>query len=308
MIRKNKLFFYSLLICSLTLIPSSIYSQQVQFSQYMFNGLILNPAYAGADESLSLTFYNRSQWSKVEGAPTTQTLSAHALFKNQQVGAGFALINDKIGVHQNFNASASGAYHLRVSSSAFLSMGLKAGINHRESDYQSLGPNVYQDPKVGATTISQNLIDLGAGLYFRSNHFHLGFSAPRLIPGKMIINDTITVKLKDSQYFIFSKFRMALSPGISFEPGFLLKYLAGVPLSYDLNTNFVIHKVLITGISYRNKESIDFLVRAQVTPQLQLGYGYDHVIGNVTALSQASHELMVNYQFKFTRNNITPPR
>jgi type IX secretion system PorP/SprF family membrane protein len=99
-----------------------------------------------------------------------------------------------------------------------------------------------------------------------------------------------------------------LSPSIAIEPGFLIKYLPSVPLSFDVNTNFIFNKVLIAGVSYRKSESIDFLLRLQVTPKLQVGYGYDYTIGEVTALSQSSHELMINYLFKTTRNNLSSPR
>lgn len=285
------------------------YAQQAfQFSQYMFNGLVINPAYAGVDEALSVTAYNRSQWTGLEGAPSTQSLSAHALLPRYRVGTGFLVTNDRIGIHQNLNVSAAGSYHLPVSKSSVLSFGLQATIAHRESDYQSLGANVNNDPKLASAGVSENMLDIGAGVYLRASRLHIGASAPYLLPGKLALNDTVTVKLSRRQAFLFSKVTFELSPTITFEPGFLIKYFPGMPLSYDVNTNFTFHKVLITGISYRKKESIDLLFRAQVTPQLQLGYGYDHTIGDVSALSGASHELMVNYLFRFNRSNSTSPR
>lgn len=287
---------------------SATAQQTSQFSQYMFNGLVINPAYAGVDEALSITAYNRSQWSGLDGAPSTQSLSAHTLLARHRIGTGFSVVNDRIGVHQNLNVAGAAAYHLPVSASGVLSFGIQASYAHRESDYQSLGANYSGDPRIASTTINQNMIDFGAGVYFRSRRAHIGASLPQMLPGKLALNDTLTVKLSRRQGFLFSKISFDLSPTVAIEPGFLVKYFPGLPLSYDLNTNFIFHKVLITGISYRKKESVDFLLRAQVTPQLQLGYGYDHTIGDVSGLSGASHELMVNYLFRFTRSNVTSPR
>jgi hypothetical protein len=128
------------------------------------------------------------------------------------------------------------------------------------------------------------------------------------VPGQVNVNDSIALRFNRKQVFAFSKVLLEVSPSVGIEPGFLLKYFPGLPLSFDLNANVIFHKVLITGISYRKKESIDFLLRAQVTPQLQLGYGYDHVIGDVASLSQASHELMINYLFRYTKSNAASPR
>src|SRR6478736_4445164 len=110
-------------------ITSPGWSQQnVQFTQYMFNGLVINPAYAGADEALSLTFVHRSQWTGMDNAPATQTLAAHTAIKEKKIGVGLILINDRIGVHKNFSALNSYAYHIRVGKQSYLSMGLQAGI------------------------------------------------------------------------------------------------------------------------------------------------------------------------------------
>jgi type IX secretion system PorP/SprF family membrane protein len=282
--------------------------QTFQFSQYMFNGLVINPAYAGADEAPSLTFYNRSQWGGVDGAPKTQTLSAHTLFARQRVGTGLTLINDRIGVHQTLIISGAASYHLRLSSSSVLSFGLQAGFSHRESDYKSLGANISNDPKVAGTAIAQNMLDIGAGIYFRSAKIDIGVSAPQLLPGKMPINDTVSIKFNKTNVLIFSRLKLDVSNALRIEPGFLLKYYPGTPFSYDLNANLIFHKVIIAGVSYRKEESVDFLLRVQATPQLQFGYGYDHVIGEVSAISQASHELMINFVFRSTRNNLSTPR
>jgi type IX secretion system PorP/SprF family membrane protein len=297
-----------LIVCAV-LVSFSVYAQQkVQFTQYMFNGLVINPAYAGADEALSLTFLQRNQWSGVENAPSTQTLSAHTLFKKKHFGLGLTFINDKIGVHKNVSALSNYAYHLKVGAKSFLSMGLQAGIHSLRSDYASLLSSTSNDPRVYGSYISRTFFDFGAGLYFRSPRLHVGLSAPELIPETVNLNDSISVHLNKTNMFLFSKYRITLSEIVDMEPAVLVKRLTGVPISYDINANFIYRKVLTMGLSYRRKESVDFLMKAQITPQLQVGYAYDHPTGIVSRISNGSHELMVNYLFRYVRSKVSSPR
>ncbi len=287
---------------------NSIAQQKVQFTQYMFNGVVINPAYAGADEALSLTFIQRKQWANIESSPSTQTLSAHTLFKKRHFGIGATLINDKIGVHRNLSVLANFAYHLKVGRESYLSAGLQGGIHGRKSNYGSLAGNANMDPKLFDAAISYTAFDLGMGFYFRSPRFHLGLSAPELLPEEFNLNDTTSITLRDANYFLFSKYRITLSENVDVEPSLLLKYFAGIPLSYDINMNVIFRKVLTLGLSYRKKESVDFMLRGQVTRQMQFGYSYDHPIGAVSKVSNGSHELMINYVFRYVQSNVASPR
>ncbi len=298
-------FIIALILVSAT---NCLAQQRVQFTQYMFNGLVINPAYAGADEALSLTFIQRNQWAGVENAPETQTLSAHTLFGKRHIGLGLTLINDKIGVHKSLNALTTYAYHLQVAEKSFLSMGLQVGINRRQSDYASLVGGSTYDPRLNDVAVAKTFLDFGMGIYFRSPKFHAGLSIPELIPGRFDVNDSVTIQLSKSPYFFFTKYRLKASDFVEFEPSVFLKYQAGLPFSYDVNANMIYRKVLTLGLSYRKDESVDFLLKAQITRQLQIGYSYDHPIGNVTLLSNGSHELMVQYVFRFVEKDITSPR
>jgi type IX secretion system PorP/SprF family membrane protein len=282
--------------------------QKMQFTQYMFNGLVINPAYAGADEALSLTFIHRSQWAGVENAPQTQTLSAHTLFKRKHFGLGLTIVNDKIGVHKNLSILSNYAYHLRTGKKSALSFGLQAGMNNQKSDYTSLLTAGNNDPKLYNPVLTETFFNFGAGVYFRSERFHAGISVPELIPKSFSVNDTITISMSEMTIFTFLKYRFALSDNADLEPGALIKYFEGVPLSFDANLNVIWRKVLTTGLSYRQKESVDFLFKAQITSQLQLGYSYDHAIGEIARLSNGSHEAMVQYLFKYSQKKLTSPR
>jgi type IX secretion system PorP/SprF family membrane protein len=299
-------FFLTVMLSGIAF--TSYGQQKIQFTQYMFNNLVINPAYAGAEEALSLTFINRDQWRGVENAPTTQSLSAHTLFRKQHSGVGVTLINDKLGVHKNISFLAVYAYHLRLANASVLSMGLQAGVNNTKSDYASLMGGSSNDPRLYNPLINRTYMNFGTGIYFRSPRLHVGVSSPELLPGKVDVNDTLSIRLRRSNIFLFGKYRVNLSEKLEGEPNLLVKYFYGVPASFDISMNFVYARVLTAGLSYRMKESVDFLLKAQVTGQLQLGYSYDHSIGNVSRLSNGSHELMVNYIFRYVKTNITSPR
>lgn len=287
---------------------NSLAQQKVQFTQYMFNGVVINPAYAGVDEALSLTFIQRKQWANIESSPSTQTLSAHTLFKKKHFGLGATIINDKIGVHRNLSALSNFAYHLKVGEQSYLSMGLQAGIDSRKSNYARLAGNANIDPKLFDATVSYTAFDLGMGFYFRSPRLHVGLSAPGLLPKRFDLNDTTSVSITDANFFLFAKYRITLNESVDLEPSLLFKYLAGIPLSYDMNMSLIFRKVLTVGLSYRKKESIDFMLRGQITPQMQFGYSYDHPVGDVSRVSNGSHELMINYVFRYVQSKIDSPR
>lgn len=306
--KQNRLILTISMIVILSVLSEVSAQQRVQYTQYMFDGSIINPAYAGADEALSMTFIYRNQWTGVEGAPQSQTMSAHTLFKDKQVGVGLIFNNDQIGVHKMMNIGSNYAYHLKLSDKKVLSFGLKAGVNNQRADYASLSAQANNDPSISNATISETYFDLGAGLYFRSERFHLGYSIPEIIPKEINLNDSTTTQLSDLNQFVFSKLMIDLSQQVSLTPSFLLKYLNGVPLSYDINLNVTYREVITTGVSYRKRESFDFILRLQVTPQFQFGYAYDYPIENVSNLSNASHEIMARYLFKFKQANVASPR
>ncbi len=289
-------------------VPRKASSQQkMQFSQYMFNGIVINPAYAGVDGALSLTAVQREQWTGIKNAPSTQTLSAHSLFKKKKLGVGLTLVNDKVGVHRNQSILTQYAFHLPLTEHATLSFGLQGGIFHLRSDYASL-KSADSDFLINDPVLSKTFFDAGTGFYFRNRRFHAGISVPEIISKDFAFNDTLTIQLSRVNLFLFSKYSIPVSEFVVVEPGFLLKQLKGVPLSFDLNMNMIYREVLVTGVSYRKSESIDFLLKMQVSRQLQLGYSYDHPIGVLSHVARGSHELCVNFVFKEFRKKVISPR
>jgi type IX secretion system PorP/SprF family membrane protein len=306
MIKKR---YIAVVVILLLAVARCVAQQKVQFTQYMFNGLVINPAYAGADEKLNITFIHRDQWTSIEGAPKTQTLSAHTLFKDKRFGFGFTFVNDQVGIHREVDVSTAYAYHVQLSKVSFLSMGMQAGLKSLRSDYASLTTSNSNDPYLANLVTKQMFLDMAIGMYYRSPRLHLGFSIPEMTGHQFRVNDTLSVHLNSSNFFVFTRYRFILNENVDFEPGFLIKYLEGVPLSYDINVNWVYRRAVTAGLSYRKDESVDFLFKAQVSQQLQVGYAYDYPLKVVNAMStNGSHELMLQYLFSFVKRNVRSPR
>jgi type IX secretion system PorP/SprF family membrane protein len=297
----------STLMISLLYAHDALAQQKTQFTQYMFNGIVINPAYAGADEALSITAVQRSQWTGLSNGPSTETLGAHSLFKKKKIGLGLTIVNDKIGVHSNQSVLSQYAYHLPTSKHSILSFGLQGGIYSLKSNYASLR-NSENDPLIFDPVLSRTFFDAGAGIYFRSRRFHAGLSAPEIIPKRFFFNDTLSVSLSKANLFLFSKYRFKASKFVELEPSFLIKHLTGVPVSFDVNMNMIYREVLVLGLSYRKNESIDFLLKMQINRQLQIGYSYDHSIGVLQRIANGSHELCVNYVFRDIQQKVVSPR
>jgi type IX secretion system PorP/SprF family membrane protein len=299
--------FCLLTLCLLVTMVIPVAGQQSpQFTQFMFNNMVMNPAYAGAEEALSATLLTRSQWTGVENAPSTQCFSAHTLLEPQQLGLGLAVIRDRIGVHSHTNIRTNYAYHLPVRKDAILSVGLQAGVTMLKSDYASLLGNS-GDPKL-MSSLQETMLGLGAGVYYRTTRWCAGLSVPELLSRNVTVQDSLTVHLQRSNVLGYARYSFVLNKSFDLEPGILIKHFANVPMSVDLNVNVVYKKVLTGGLSYRSKESVDVLMRFQLTPQLQFGYAYDHPVSFAGRISSASHELMVSYLFRNIQRDVASPR
>lgn len=279
--------------------------QGPQFTQFMFNKLTLNPAYAGADEALSVTAITRKQWTTMEKSPATQTLAVHALL-HHRVGLGFVVLHDRIGVHQTTNVRAIYGYHIKVGKRAYASMGLQGVVTNFRSDYASL--NVAgNDPKL-MNSVRGNRLNVGSGLYVRSPKLDAGISFPALIARNVNVNDTLSINYKNADALFFTSYRIKLNDRFTLEPTVLVKYFTSLPVSYDMNVSLTYRQVITAGVSYRANESIDALLRLQLTAKMQFGYAYDYPLQSDTNPNSVSHELMVNYVFKKNTRNIASPR
>lgn len=285
--------------------------QAIQYSQYFSDQLVLNPAYAGADDAMSLTVSHRNQWSGVTGAPSTFTLSGHTLFKNEHTGLGINLLLDEINIHSNTSFSGIYSYRVKTGANSYLSFGLQATINRVKSDYSSLVSSLQNtmDPNVGSAHDSESAIRFGTGMYFKNPRLEVGLSAPIIYSSRILGADNPNyIPSITPHYFLYTSYKIDISHHIQLQPGFLLKGKPGWPLSLDINIGALVNKVLLCGLSYRSSETLSTIVQVKILPQMKIGYSYDIPLSNIQRRNFNSHEVMLSYIFQYKDYNVQSPR
>jgi len=304
----KKSILFMVLLCSLKLASAQ---QGPLLSHYMFNGLLLNPAYAGSKEYVSSTLLYRKQWAGIEGAPITNSGSVHGLLKKKKLGLGAIFQQDKIGVTKQTDMYAMLAYHLDLGMGK-LSVGLQGGVSNFSSEVVKL---TYWDPgdKVFEyNTFSSLLPNAGLGAYYYRELFYAGVSAPFLISydpnDKGAIRPEIPVHQMVRRYYATIGGVIETETEIKFKPSMLLRYENGSKLQYDLNMNVLINDIFWIGASYRSDESIVALFEYQINRKFRVGYSYDYTLGILGSYSSGSHELMIGYDFGFPVTKMKSPR
>lgn len=299
---KGKLTLLFILL-SITLKPA-IAQQETQFTQYMFNGLVLNPAYAGSKDVMNITGAWRNQWAGIEGNPQTQTLSIHAPTGNNRLALGALVINDKISIHRYFRLFGMAAYRIPVKN-GMVSMGLQFGVLSQRSDFQQLITQQPGDPNFQAN-YSEILPEFGAGIYYYTDRFHIGFSVPK-ITGDLFSNDPRSLQ-NERHFYLHTGYVIGVSEILQLHPSVLVKSVGGAAIAYDINLNAVINDVLWIGTSVRSFNSINALLQVQLSQQFRFGWSYDTQYSGFSQITNGTHEIMLNYFFKYRKEKVVSPR
>jgi type IX secretion system PorP/SprF family membrane protein len=304
-------------ILSLALVISglSAYGQQdILVSQYMFNHLLLNPAYAGSKEYMMATLLHRQQWMKFKGAPVTQVASIHGPLGLTNFGWGALISHDKIGVTDRTDVYLNAAYHLPVSKKMKLSVGLRAGggyYSYKNSDLLYWDEN---DPAFAGDRVSKFLPNIGTGAMLYTDKFYLGLSVPTIIsydPTQSLSINTKSGEVIPHQvrhYFASTGVALEVHPDVVIRPSVLVKYVQNAPVEMDFNLNFLLAKTVWVGGSYRTGDSFVALLELQLTKKLRLGYSYDFTFTDIKNYSQGSHEIMIGYDFGYDLMKVKTPR
>ena len=301
---------------TLLLAISSIYGcgglQDALGTQYMFNGLAINPAYAGSHQTLELTALAREQWTGLEGAPSTQTFTAHSPLSNRSIGLGLSVIHDKIGITSQFGVYGAYSYRIQFQNKGVLSMGLQAGFTQYQEDLTQLQGSIRNpnDPNFSQDQVSKFMPNFGAGLYYYTRRFYMGLSSPYLVQNKLENVETLDSEARQKRhYFYTTGYVFDLSRSVKFKPNLLFKVVEGAPLEVDINANFLFQELLWVGVSYRSFDSFDAILQLNVTEQFSIGYAYDFATTTeLKRLHSGSHELMLNYRLKPPRRRMLTPR
>jgi type IX secretion system PorP/SprF family membrane protein len=285
----------------LVVLSTSVWGQQEpQYTQYMFNPTVINPAYAGSTGYGSIFSMYRAQWIGLEGAPRTLNLAYHQPIENSRIGVGFNMLHDQIGPANTTFAAVDVSYTIVFANESRLAFGLKAAGELFAIDNQKLKNYNPEDPFLQQNMINQFSPNVGVGLYYYTDNTYVGLSVPRLLETRFV--DAIAfseTKRKQHFYFVAGKV-YDLSYNLKIKPAIVTKVVAGAPLQLDLTTNFLYNERLTFGLAYRWSAALSALVGFKVSDRLSIGYGYDRETTRLANFNSGSHELFL--QFDLLKN------
>ncbi len=293
------------IICAFIL--QSMYSQQdSQYTQYMYNTPLVNPAYAGSRETITAFLLHRNQWVGLEGAPVTNNFSINMPVGDSNFGIGLNFVNDKIGPVSENEISADLAYFIQVSENYKLSLGLKGTANLFQLDVNKLRIFDPSDPQFQNvdTEFSPNV---GAGLYLFSDKTYFGLSIPNFFESYRYNDNNVEITKEKMHFYFIAGHVFTISPNIDFKPAVLSKIVEGAPLQADVTANFLFFDKLTLGAAYRWDASVSALAGFQISDSWFIGYGYDLETTKLANYNSGSHEIFLRYEV-FNRSRVSAPR
>jgi len=283
------------------------YSQQdSQYTQYMYNTPLVNPAYAGSRETITAFLLHRNQWVGLDGAPVTNNFSINMPVGDSNFGVGLNFVNDEIGPVSENEFSVDLAYFIQVSENYKLSLGLKGTANLFQLDVNKLRVFDPTDPQFQNmdTEFSPNV---GAGLYLFSDKTYFGLSVPSFFETYRYNDNNIEITKEKMHFYFIAGHVFTLSENIDFKPALLSKIVEGAPLQADVTANFLFFDKLTLGAAYRWDASVSALAGFQISDSWFIGYGYDLETTKLANYNSGSHEIFLRYEF-FNRSRVSAPR
>lgn len=302
-----------LIIVFVLLIGMAMHAQQdAQYTQYMYNTISVNPAYAGSRGVLSFNALHRSQWVGLDGAPTTQTFSMNAPL-GEKVGLGVSIVNDKIGPSRETYFDADFSYTINLNAQTKLAFGLKAGFNLLDVDFTKLQGGDDSDIYFQNNIDNRFMPNVGVGFYLYGDNYYFGLSAPDLLETDHYEDEANT----NSQSFLASEkihgyliggYVFDLSYNLKMKPAFLLKAVSGAPLQVDVSANFLYNERFTLGAAYRWDAAVSAMAGFQITDGLMIGYAYDFDTTELQNYNSGSHEIMLRFEILDRRKVDISPR
>lgn len=299
----------------LSAIITSYGQQDPQFTQYMYNTQVINPAYAGSREVLSFGLLGRTQWVGLEGSPETGTFTVNSpigLYDN--MGLGLSIVYDRIGPAMESNVTVDYSYSINLSYNYKLAFGLKAGMDVLDIDYTRLTLSEQSDPFFQSNVDNRLRPQVGAGLYLNSDRFYAGLSVPNFLntthfdESSLQNANTNDIAIERLHYFFITGYVFDLNEDLKFKPATLVKSVSGAPLQWDLSANFLINEKLTLGASYRWSAAISALAGFQITPNFFAGLAYDYQSTDLEQYSNGSYEVFLRFDIFRKSDRIITPR
>ncbi|MBZ4036813.1 type IX secretion system membrane protein PorP/SprF [Flavobacterium sp. 17A] len=293
------IFMFFTIVCSA--------QQDAQYTQYMYNTIAINPAYAGSRGVMSVFGLYRTQWIGLDGAPRTSTFSVNTPLDNSKLGLGATLVNDKIGPTNENTLSVDLSYSIETGAFSSLSFGLKGTANLFNVDINKLS---YEDQNDEQFQDFRNKFapNVGAGVYWHSDKAYLGLSIPNFIETKRYDDNDVAIFKDKINYYFMAGYVFDVNYYLKFKPALLTKMVEGAPLQVDLSGNFIINEKFTAGLAYRWSASVSAMAGFQVSERLYIGYGYDHETTRLRRFNSGSHEIFLRFEFFNNYNKMISPR
>ena len=298
------------MLVMLTSVNKTFGQQLPQFSQYIFNGLHVNPGYAGYKGEPYIQSTYRSQWINFPGAPETFTVTADFSANEGTMGFGFSLMSDNLGPARTTGGLVTYAYRIQTGRKSWLGLGVSAGVSEYAIDGNLLDPNDFPDSEIPVGTINLFTPNLNSGLFFHNDRFYAGFSVYNMIGKKALEKEDVALAYHDFHYYLTAGYLLDLGETVKFKPSFLIKEVKGAPTNYDINAMFLFYERIWVGGSYRsnmkiwndnlqenlsNRNAVAAVIEIFPTDRLRIGYAYDHNLNVLQDYRNNSHEFSIGF-------------
>ncbi|MBG6062735.1 type IX secretion system PorP/SprF family membrane protein [Flavobacterium sp. CG_9.1] len=280
--------------------------QDAQYTQYMYNTININPAYAGSRGAMSIFAMHRTQWVGLDGAPVTNVASINTPLNNNNLGLGISFINDRIGPTNENTISADFSYTIPMSETLKLSFGIKATANLFNLDISKLDPS-QPDPSI-QNIDNEFSPNIGAGLYLHSDKGYVGISIPNFIESDRYDDNEVAIFKEKINYYLIGGYVLDLNSTVKFKPAVLTKMVIGAPLQVDVSGNFMFSEKFVVGVAYRWSAALSAMVGFQVSDGMYIGYGYDRETTRLNNYNSGSHEIFLRYEIFKNNGKIITPR
>lgn len=304
---KKNISIIVVLVC--LIISKKIFAQQdPQYTQYMYNMAMINPAYAGSKEAVSAGLLARTQWVGIKGAPKSFTAFVHSPVGNK-IGLGMSLIHDKIGPVTETHAYADFSYTVKSSENSKLSFGLKAGATFQQIGLLNLTQADDNDPKFNQN-VSKTHPNFGFGLFYYRENFYVGASIPNLLESLHFERSgrTISRASEEMHSFLTTGYVFNLKNEFKLKPSILAKYVNQSPLSLDISLNLLWKNKFEVGVSHRIEDSWSGILNFKINNTLRIGYAYDHTTSNLSEFNSGSHEFLLLFDFLAAKDKYLFPK
>ncbi len=285
--------------------------QEVMVSQYMFNQLFLNPAYAGSHAYMSSSLLHRSQWLKVEGAPRTSMMAVDAPLMNGKMGAGLSIVHDQIGVSRDLDIAAHYAYHLRLSPTSKLAFGMRAGLSIYSARLSELNYWDTNDQVFQGDIANKPVGKFGFGLYWYDTRSYVGLAVPTIYAADKQIAMNATGVIDDyftQHFYVNAGHVFTLNESFDIKPSTMVRYTEAAPMEADVNCNVLYRERIWFGLGYRTGDAVVGMLEYQINPMLRIGYAYDMTTSQLRNYTNGSHEVMLGLDFGKEPIRIKTPR